>query len=28
MKDDPAVKQGVLVYELHRCRSFPGDSLT
>jgi hypothetical protein len=27
MKDDPAVKEGVLVYELHRCRSFPGDAL-
>ncbi|HMF40659.1 MAG TPA: hypothetical protein VKQ32_08190 [Polyangia bacterium] len=27
MKDDPAVKEGVLLYELHACRSFPGDSL-
>jgi hypothetical protein len=27
MKDDPAVKEGVLVYSLHACRSFPGDSL-
>ena len=27
MRDDPAVKEGVLVYELHPCRSFPGDAL-
>ena len=27
MKEDPAVKAGVLVYELHACRSFPGDAL-
>src|SRR5215471_14772788 len=27
MQDDPAVKEGVLLYELHACRSFPGDSL-
>jgi hypothetical protein len=27
MDDDPAVKAGVLTYELHPCRSFPGDSL-
>ena len=27
MRDDPAVKAGVLVYELHATRSFPGDSL-
>jgi hypothetical protein len=27
MRDDPAVKAGVLLYELHTCRSFPGDSL-
>jgi hypothetical protein len=27
MRDDPAVKEGVLVYELHPCRGFPGDAL-
>jgi hypothetical protein len=27
MDDDPGVKAGVLVYEVHPCRSFPGDSL-
>jgi hypothetical protein len=27
MRDDPAVKEGVLLYELHPCRSFPGDQL-
>jgi hypothetical protein len=27
MRDDPAVKEGVLLYELHSCRSFPGDQL-
>lgn len=27
MDEDPAVKEGVLVYEIHACRSFPGDSL-
>jgi hypothetical protein len=27
MDDDPGVKAGVFVYELHTCRSFPGDSL-
>ncbi len=27
MDEDPAVIAGVFVYELHRCRSFPGDSL-
>ena len=27
MDEDPAVKAGVLVYETHPCRSFPGDSL-
>jgi hypothetical protein len=27
MKEDPAVQAGVLVYELHGCRSFPGDAL-
>lgn len=27
MDEDPAVKAGVFVYELHPCRGFPGDSL-
>ena len=27
MNDDPAVRAGVLTYEVHECRSFPGDSL-
>jgi hypothetical protein len=27
MDQDPAVKEGVFVYEIHACRSFPGDSL-
>jgi hypothetical protein len=27
MEEDPAVKAGVFTYELHPCRSFPGDSL-
>lgn len=27
MDEDPGVKAGVFVYELHGCRSFPGDSL-
>jgi hypothetical protein len=27
MDEDPAVKAGVLVYETHACRSFPGDCL-
>jgi hypothetical protein len=27
MDEDPAVHAGVLVYEIHACRSFPGDSL-
>jgi len=27
MDDDPGVKAGVFVYEIHACRSFPGDSL-
>jgi hypothetical protein len=27
MRDDPAVKEGVLVYSLYACRSFPGDAL-
>ncbi len=27
MDDDPGVKAGVFYYEIHACRSFPGDSL-
>jgi hypothetical protein len=27
MDDDPGVKAGVFVYEIHPCRSFPGDRL-
>jgi hypothetical protein len=27
MDEDPGVKAEVIVYELHTCRSFPGDSL-
>jgi hypothetical protein len=27
MDEDPGVKEGVFVYEVHPCRSFPGDSL-
>lgn len=27
MDEDPAVKAEVLLYEIHECRSFPGDSL-
>jgi hypothetical protein len=27
MDDDPAVKKGVFVYEIHQCRSFAGDCL-
>ena len=27
MDEDPGVKEGVFVYEIHTCRSFPGDSL-
>ena len=27
MHEDPGVKEGVFVYEVHPCRSFPGDSL-
>jgi len=27
MDEDPAVKAGVLIYETHACRSFPGASL-
>ncbi len=27
MDEDPGVKAGIFVYELHPCRSFPGDCL-
>jgi hypothetical protein len=27
MDEDPSIKAGVLVYEVHSCRGFPGDSL-
>lgn len=27
MDEDPGVKAGIFVYEVHPCRSFPGDSL-
>jgi hypothetical protein len=27
MDEDPAVKAGIFTYEIHRCRSFPGDTL-
>lgn len=27
MNEDPGVKEGVFVYEIHACRSFPGDCL-
>jgi hypothetical protein len=27
MDDDPGVRAGVFTYELHACRSFPGDAL-
>lgn len=27
MREDPAVEAGVLVFEIHACRSFPGDAL-
>src|SRR5436190_24388279 len=27
MDEDPGVKAGIFVYEIHACRSFPGDSL-
>ncbi len=28
MDEDPAVQAGVLIYETHACRGFPGDSLS
>jgi hypothetical protein len=27
MEEDPGVKAGIFVYEVHPCRSFPGDCL-
>lgn len=27
MREDPAVKAGILTYSVHACRSFPGDAL-
>ena len=27
MDNDPTVRAGIFVYEVHRCRSFPGDRL-
>ena len=27
MNSDPAVQAGIFVYEIHPCKSFPGDSL-
>jgi hypothetical protein len=27
MREDPGVKAGLFIYELHTCRSFPGDTL-
>ena len=27
MDEDPGVQKGVFIYEMHPCRSFPGDSL-
>ena len=27
MDEDPGVKQGIFIYEIHPCRSFPGSSL-
>lgn len=27
MDKDPAVEKGIFIYEIHPCRSFPGDSL-
>jgi hypothetical protein len=28
MEEDPSVKAGIFVYEIHPCTSFPGDCLT
>jgi hypothetical protein len=27
MDEDPGVKAGIFVYEVHACRGFPGDCL-
>lgn len=27
MDEDPGVRAGIFIYEIHPCRSFPGDSL-
>jgi hypothetical protein len=27
MDEDPAVKAGIFTFEIHSCRSFPGDML-
>jgi hypothetical protein len=27
MEEDPGVKEGIFVFEIHPCRSFPGDNL-
>jgi len=27
LDEDPAIQAGILLYEIHSCRSFPGDSL-
>ena len=27
MDEDPAVKEGIFTFEMHPCKSFPGDSL-
>lgn len=27
MDEDPGVKEGIFIYEMHVCRSFPGDKL-
>ena len=27
MNDDPGVKAGIFIYEIHECRGFPGSSL-
>lgn len=28
MDEDPCVKEGIFIYEIHECKSFPGDSLS
>ena len=27
MDEDPCVKEGIFIYEIHECKSFPGDQL-